>query len=87
MEAIKIPYSPVLSGGEAIKAIQEFTRQVKEERNEELTTKQTKTLIKLAQGLISSIEAERVSTCKGNKEMPIRKRFNKSILKHLGYAS
>lgn len=83
MQLVEIPYSPVLSGEEAIKAIQEFTRQVEEE-NEELTIQQTNTLIKVAQGLISTIEAESVAPCKDNKEMPVMKRVKNSLLKHFG---
>jgi heterodisulfide reductase subunit A-like polyferredoxin len=83
MQALEVPYYPVLRGEEAIKALQGFIREVKEENNEELTFKQTKTLIKVAKELISSIEVTTVSVNKGNEKKHIIKRFKKIIKRRL----
>jgi chromatin remodeling complex protein RSC6 len=58
MQPIEIPEFPTLRGEEAIKALYEYIRELKEQKSEELTKKQTKALIKLAQSLISAIETE-----------------------------
>lgn len=79
MQAVEIPYFPVLRGEEAIKALQGFIREVKEEKSEELTFKQTRTLIKVAKGLISSIEAPTVSVNKDDEEKRLVKRVKKTI--------
>lgn len=59
MRYIEIPQFPVLQGEQAVKALHGFIRELEEPRKEELTEKQTVALIKLAKGLISSIEGER----------------------------
>lgn len=59
MEYITIPDFPVLRGEKAIKALSSFIDELKEQRVEELTDKQTTVLIKFATGLISSIETEK----------------------------
>lgn len=53
-----IPEFPRLHGVEAIRALQDFIDELEEEIGKELTEKQTKVLIRIAKGLISSIEAE-----------------------------
>jgi hypothetical protein len=58
MQPLKIPELPILRGEEAINALHEYIRELEEQKNEELTEKQTKALIKLAQELISAIETE-----------------------------
>ena len=58
MQYVEIPELPTLRGEEAIRALYEYIRELEEQKSEELTEKQTKALIKLAQGLIPIIEAE-----------------------------
>ena len=71
MRHIEIPEFPVLRGEKAIKALYDFIDELEEQRGKELTEKQTTALIKLAKGLISSIEAETRSdtSYKNIKEM------------------
>ena len=61
MQPIEIPEFPRLRGEKAIEALCDFIDKLEEQRGEELTKKQTTTLVKLAKGLISSIEAETLS--------------------------
>ena len=56
MEYLKIPEFPILCGEKAIKALHDFIDELEKERVKELTDKQTTLLIRLAKGLISSIE-------------------------------
>ncbi len=58
MEYLKIPEFPRLRGEKAIKALYDFIDELEEQRGKELTEKQITALIKLAKGLIASIEAE-----------------------------
>lgn len=58
MRYIEIPEFLVLRGEKAVKALCDFISELEEQRGKELTEKQTDALIKLARGLISSIEAE-----------------------------
>lgn len=55
---LQIPESPVLHGEKALKALNEFVNEIKERKGEEFTDKQTAALLKLAEGLIESIETE-----------------------------
>lgn len=48
---------PVLHGKKAVNALHDFISKLQEQRTEELTEKQTRALIKLANGLIQSIKA------------------------------
>jgi hypothetical protein len=70
-QPIEIPEFQILRGKKAIKALYDFIKEVEEQRGKELTEKQTAALIKLARGLISSIEAETRSSPsdKDSKEM------------------
>ena len=58
MQYIEIPKFPVFRGEKAIKFLRGFINELEEQRSEELTEKQVVALIKIAKGLISSIEAE-----------------------------
>lgn len=58
MQPIEIPKFPRLRGEKAIKVLYDFINELEEQRRKELTDKQTTALIKLAKGLISSIETE-----------------------------
>ena len=61
MQPLLIPEFPKLSGEEAIEVLQDFIRELEEQRGVELTTKQTNALTKFSLGLISSIEEENTS--------------------------
>lgn len=58
MEHIKIPQIPVLRGEKAIEALHDFINELEEQRGKELTEKQADAMVKLATGLISTIETE-----------------------------
>lgn len=58
MQPIENPEFPKLRGEKAIKALHDFINELVEQRGKELTDKQTTALIKLANGLISSIKRE-----------------------------
>ncbi len=58
VQRVEIPEFPVLRGPEAMEALHGFIDELEEERGKELTDKQTNALIMIANGLISSIEAE-----------------------------
>jgi len=67
MRPIQTPEFTRLRGDEAIEALQDFVRELEEQRGKELTDKQTSVLIKFSLGLISSIEAENRSNIIMNK--------------------
>ncbi len=48
----------VLNGEKAIQALQEYIEEVKERRDSDLTEKQTKAMLRLADGLVSAIETQ-----------------------------
>jgi hypothetical protein len=85
MQFIEIPEFPILRGEEAVKALNEFIIELKEQRGKELTAKQTKALIKLAKGLIHSIETEtRASTSGKNiKRKGFATQLKKAIMRHI----
>jgi len=58
MQPIEIPEFEILRGEKAIEALYVFINELEEQRGKELTDKQTNALIKMAKGLISSIETE-----------------------------
>ena len=53
-----LPEFPRLQGEEAIEALHNFIKELGEKDNKDLTKKQTKTLKKVAKGIITAIEAE-----------------------------
>ncbi len=57
MHSVMFPEFPRLQGEEAIEALHNFIEELNSKENKELTKKQTKTLTKLAKGIIASIEA------------------------------
>jgi len=59
---IEIPKLPTWRGEEAIEALQEIIKEFEQQRGKELTDNQANAMIKLAKGLISSIEAEIASS-------------------------
>ena len=57
-----MPELQILEGEEAIAALKEYVQELNEKGDENLTPTQTQALIKLAQGLISTIESESQSS-------------------------
>ncbi len=58
MKSSMLPEFPRLQGEEAIEALHNFIKELDEKDNKDLMKKQTKTLKKLAKGIITAIEAE-----------------------------
>ena len=58
MGYLEIPEFPVLRGEKTIKTLHDFINEFEEQMGRELTEKQVAALIKLANGLISSVEKE-----------------------------
>jgi hypothetical protein len=59
MRYIEIPETPKIQGEDAILALKSYVKELQEEKgNTELSPKQTRAMIKLANGLISSIQTE-----------------------------
>lgn len=58
MQEFQVPKSHILQGKEAIKALNEYIGELEQYTGEDLTKTQTTALIKLAKGLISTIEDE-----------------------------
>jgi len=87
MKLIEIPQFPALRGQDAIEALNEIIREFEEQKGKELTEKQAKALIKFANGLISSIEAE-MSSGTSDRNKPKRalfKKFEDAILPRLQF--
>lgn len=84
MQSIEIPELPTLRGENAIKALNEYIKELEKQNNEELTKKQTQTLIRLSQGLISVIQTETYSVKaeKQTKSPSFVSKFKKAILRH-----
>lgn len=59
MRQIEIPKTVVLHGEKAINALYDFISELETQKPQELTEKQTAALIRVAKGLISSIEADK----------------------------
>lgn len=55
---IEIPVFPTLRGKKAIKALDALIDELEEQRGKGLTDKQTAALIKIAKGMIVSIQVE-----------------------------
>jgi len=58
MQPIKKPKIVYLKGKEAVEALSTFIDELEKQRGEELTNKQTDALIRIANELITSIEAQ-----------------------------
>jgi hypothetical protein len=82
MQSITLPEFPRLQGEEAIEALHNFIKELNEEGNKELTKKQTKTLKKLAKGIITSIETTKNEEPQ-NKEMGFASKIRNSIVRHV----
>lgn len=88
MQPIEVPKFPTLHGKKAIKALYDFINELETQECKELTENQTTALIKLAKGLISSIEAETLSdTCdRSVKKMLFGGQLKKQLVKHIPHS-
>jgi ribosomal protein L17 len=76
MKSSMLPEFPRLQGEEAIETLQNFIKLLAEKGNKDLTKKQTKTLKKVAEGLItSSIETEWMKSRKSKKRGLLIEKF------------
>ena len=78
MQSQEIYEVPALDVDKAIRVVQEYVRELEEQKPEELTEKQVTALTKSAEGLISSIQSETPS--KSVKPKP-------SFLGDIGFSS
>lgn len=62
MQYLNIPTFQSLRGEEAINALNEYIKELEDQKPVELTEKQVNVLMKFAKGLISSIESEASKT-------------------------
>ena len=60
--AIEIPKIPELRGKKAIEALSDAIAELEEQKGNQLTDKQTEALIKIAKGIISSLQGEKERT-------------------------
>jgi len=58
VEPCEVPELPALNIEKALKALQNYTKELEELKNEGLTDKQSKTLIKFTQEFIPTVETE-----------------------------
>ena len=80
MQLVEIPEFEILRGEKAIEALYVFINELEEQRGKELTDKQTAALIKLARGLISSVETEtRLGT--SSEEMDLLRCLKKTTVR------
>ena len=75
---IMVPEFPVLRGQDAIDALNEIIKELKEQKDKELTPKQAKALTRFANGLILSIQAE-MSSETPTKKTPKHSAFLKKF--------
>jgi hypothetical protein len=77
MQYLNIPTFQTLCGEAAVKALNDYVKDLAEQKPEELTDNQAKVLTTLARALIFSIQSEKTETSKEN----IRQRHSKSCRK------
>lgn len=82
MQHIEVPEFAVLRGEEAIEVLYGFIGELEEQRGQTLTDKQTDALIKLARGLIFSIEIEMLSN-PPNEEKRFMNQLKQTIMKRV----
>lgn len=88
MQDVEMPEISVLHGDEAIKALQQYIDELEKQDVEGLTENQTRALVKIAQGLISTLEAQKqqhrneqkIEAPKKNACLPIKKRILKGLI-------
>jgi|GEM_PF-4454270 len=82
MQYFEMPELSVLRGEDAVAALQEYIDELEENRDEDLTESQTKALIRLAKGLISTIEAE-PHVCEPKRKPQILTRLKSAITENI----
>jgi len=82
MQYFEMPELSVLRGEDAVAALQEYIDELKKNRDEDLTESQTKALIRLAKGLISTIEAE-PHVCEPKRKPQILTRLRRTITENI----
>lgn len=82
MQLIEIPKFAILRGEKAIETLYGFIDELEEQTGQTLTDKQTDALIKLARGLISSIETEMLSNSP-NEERRFMNQLKQRIMKRI----
>ncbi len=86
MRVIEIPEFPTLRGQEAIDALNEIIKELEQQKGKELTEKQAKALIKVANGLISSIKVEidsKIPDKRKSSRFAVFRKFEDSVLPRL----
>lgn len=86
MRVIEIPEFPTFRGQEAIDALNEIIKELEQQKGKELTEKQAKALIKVANGLISSIKVEidsKISDKRKPSRFAVFRKFEDSVLPRL----
>lgn len=82
MQYFEMPELSVLRGEDAVSALQEYIDELEKNGDENLTESQTKALIRLAKGLISTIEAA-PSVCEPKKKPQILTRLKSAITENV----
>jgi len=82
MQYFEMPELSVLQGDDAVAALQEYIDELEENRDEDLTESQTKALIRLAKGLISTIEAE-PHVCEPKRKPQMLTRLRRAITENV----
>jgi len=82
MQPIEIPEFEILRGEKAIEVLYVFINELEGQRGKELTDKQTNALIKLAEGLISSIETE-TQLDTSSEETDLLRHLKKTTVKYI----
>lgn len=82
MQQFEMPELSVLRGEDAVAALQEYIDQLEENGDEDLTESQTKALIRLARGLISTIEAES-HACEPKRKPQILTRLRRALTENV----
>jgi len=88
MRNLVIPEIPILRGQEAIEALNEIIKELEQQKGNELTEKQAKALMKVANELISSIKAEMDSEASNKRKLgkfAVFKRFEDTVLPRLQF--
>ncbi len=81
MQSFEIPKFPVLYGEDAVQALKSYIKEIEEQTVEGLSERQTKALICVAQGLISTIENPTLCpTKKDNKDTHFLSRIETAIV-------
>lgn len=69
MQHLEVPETPILQGEDAVRALNEYITELKQEENP-IDDKQRTVMIKLAEGLIRSVQAEIVAQKNSDESNP-----------------